>query len=698
MTHRNWLLLNLFLFAGIVAAPLLAVQPGQDEKKQPPDKKEFGKKDFGGFGPMNQRRKLVDQFDKDGDGRLNAEERAVAREFLKKNPSGKGFGKGFGKGGPGGFGKGGPGNFIVKPFIEALDADKDDKLSMAEFLAGVKKFFTDTDKDKKGTLDEEQLAEGLKRILPQPKGFGFGPKDGPKGFPGFLPPGKLIAGEIVKRADAKKTGKVTLAELTTAAETLFKELDKDKAGKLDEAAIALGVNQFFPPPPFGPGGFGKGKDPAKPGPKVTPADVKSYPDKTLYEPTILRTIFLEFDNRTDWEAELADFYRTDVEVPAAVTVDGKTYKNVGVHFRGNSSYFGVPAGYKHSLNLSFDFVDTKQRLYGYKTLNLLNCNQDPTLMHSVLFCQISRQYIPAPNANLVKVVINGESWGIFANQQQFNKEFLQDNYKTTKGARWKVPGHPGAASSGLSYLGDNSADYKRHYEIKSKDDEKDWKALIELCRVLNKTRADKLEEALTPILDIDNVLWFLALDNALINDDGYWTRASDYNLYRDPKGKFHILQTDTNETLQPLGGFGKGGPGGKGPKDGGGFGKGGPGGGSVYALDPLSGLNDTRGPLRSKLLAVPSLRAKYLKNMHTIANDSLDWKKLGPVVAQYRALIEKEVEIDTRKLNSLAEFKSSTTDAPAEGPGSRFSLRAFADGRRNYLLNNADVKKAVEGR
>ena len=27
------------------------------------------------------------------------------------------------------------------------------------------------------------------------------------------------------------------------------------------------------------------------------------------------------------------------------------------------------------------------------------------------------------------------------------------------------------------------------------------------------------------MLDIDGVLWFLAIDNALINNDGYWTRA-----------------------------------------------------------------------------------------------------------------------------------------------------------------------------
>ena len=107
----------------------------------------------------------------------------------------------------------------------------------------------------------------------------------------------------------------------------------------------------------GPGGFGRGgMTPGSPGRKLTPADVKSYPSAPLYDLGTLRTVFLQFED-ADWEQELAAFNNTDVEVPATVIIDGKTYKNVGVHFRGASSYMMVPEGSKRSLNLSFDFVD-----------------------------------------------------------------------------------------------------------------------------------------------------------------------------------------------------------------------------------------------------------------------------------------------------------------------------------------------------
>lgn len=87
---------------------------------------------------------------------------------------------------------------------------------------------------------------------------------------------------------------------------------------------------------------------------------------------------------------MAAFTNTDVEVPATVIVDGTTYKDVGVHFRGASSFMMVPAGSKRSLNLSFDFGDKKQRLHGYRTVNLLNANSDPTFVRTVLYSEIAQ--------------------------------------------------------------------------------------------------------------------------------------------------------------------------------------------------------------------------------------------------------------------------------------------------------------------
>ena len=164
----------------------------------------------------------------------------------------------------------------------------------------------------------------------------------------------------------------------------------------------------------------------------------------------------------------------------------------------------------------------------------------------MLYSEIARHYIPAPRINYMRVVINGESWGIYVNAQQFNKDFLRDNFTTEKGARWKVPGSPAAAAAWNTSVTMSSA-YKRIYEIKTKDDPKAWADLIRLFKVLNETPPEKLEAALAPILDVDARLKFLALDVALVNSDGYWTRASDYSIYQDEKGRFHVIPHDMNE-------------------------------------------------------------------------------------------------------------------------------------------------------
>jgi hypothetical protein len=714
---------------------------------------------------------------------------------------------------------------------------------------------------------------------PLPPGGGFGPPDGGpdfggppqfgRGGPGG-PGGQMPEVKLVKKFDTNGNGWLNATERKAARESLKQQ--------------PQGENRRpggFGGPGGRRGGFGRpgaSEEPAQPGPKLSPADVKSYPDAPLYASNVLRTVFLEFEN-ADWEKELADFKNTDVEVPAKVTVDGKVYPDVGVHFHGASSYMMVGEGQKRSLVLTLDLAHPDQQIGGYRKLNLLNSHEDASFLRTVLALQVARDLMPAPKANFTRVVINGECWGVYINQQHFNKDFLRDNYNTTEGGRWKVPGSPNG-QGGLTYLGDDPAAYKRIYEIKSKSNAKSWADLVKLCKVLNQTPAEQLEAALAPLLDIDSALKFLAWENALANGDGFYARASDYDLYEDLKGRFHIVPYDANETFSagggpggpggpggrfgpgmflapqfldradkngdgklssaefaaladtwydkldsdktgkltpeqfiaklgeilpppqgfgpggggapgggqqpnrgqqagggrgdfaparflgpaiftaadadkngsltraelhatfskwfaawdttksgwlsednlrdglnaafprpnqggPGGGPGRGGPGGQGAVagqgrpggQGGPGGPGGPGGGGVE-LDPLVGLKESNKPLLSKLLAVPALRTRYLGYVRAIAEQWLDWNKLGPLAEQYHALIAEAVAADTRKLASTAAFQNSVTGgATAEGAErgrSPTSLKSFAEKRRAYLLNHAEVKQVAK--
>ncbi|MEO6246391.1 MAG: CotH kinase family protein [Opitutaceae bacterium] len=529
-----------------------------------------------------------------------------------------------------------------------------------------------------------------------PPGFGPGGPGGPGR--GFGPP---MAQETKLLAQFDKDGDKRLNAEERAAAREYHLANKTNRG---------GPGGRFP---GGRGGRGGAQEPTGPGQKLTPADVKTYGRlPPLYDPTALRTLFLDFAD-TGWEMEMEDFYRTDVDVPAKALIDGKVFPEVGVHFRGNSSFMMAGPGRKRSLHVSFDHADEKADFLGFRALNLLNSNDDASFLRGALYSHVAQHYIAAPRVNLMRVVINGENWGIYPSQEHFNKDFLKDRFGSSKGARWKVQGSPGGRG-GFAYLGDDPAAYKRIYDIRSKDDAASWWKLIRVTKILEQTEPANLEAALAPHIDVDGALKFIALDTVFSNADGFWTRTSDYTIGEDKEGRLHMIPHDINETFSfgggPGGPGGRGGrgPGGGGPDGGrglgefagadggrgfpppggdrggrGGRGPGGFGGGGVQ-LDPLAVLKNPNAVIAQKLLAVPALRARYLGYVREMASTWLDWSNLGPVAKSFHDLIDADVKRDTRKLEGYAEFAESL-----DGPR---SLKAFADQRRAFLLGHEAIK------
>jgi hypothetical protein len=432
----------------------------------------------------------------------------------------------------------------------------------------------------------------------------------------------------------------------------------------DSARAYLAAHPELRPPP-------RGRRLTKVGPagaRRTEQDVKQYPDSvSLYDGPSLRTFFIEFEH-ADWEAELEAFWHTDVEVPATLRVDGRTYRDVGMSFRGNNSFTAVPAGLKRQFSITIDFVHD-QHILGFRSLNLLNANQDPSFLRSPLFLDVARQYIPAQRANFVRMVVNGESWGVYINQETFSKEFVRERFGPQAGTRWKSPNN--SVGGGLSYLGDSIPLYRRWYEQKGKDDSLAWRKLVHVTKVLQETPPDQLERAREPILDVDGVLRYLALDIALANQDGYWKDGSDFNIHLAANGRFSIVPHDVNEGFRTSGRAG--GPGAQ--------------------PDPLVALDDTNKALRHKLLTVQALRDRYLAYIGDIAEQWLDWSRLGPMVETYRTLIADDVAADTRKHETTEAFLAGILGVP-DSIATPSTIKGFAELRRAALLAHPEVVRA----
>ena len=285
-------------------------------------------------------------------------------------------------------------------------------------------------------------------------------------------------------------------------------------------------------------------EPSKPGEKIGPVDVTVFTGKPLYDETTLRTVFLEFED-SDWEKELGEFARTDINVPARLTLDGQSYSGVGVHFHDRESTATTSSGYKRALDLTLDQNGMGQTIDGEKRLRLMDAATDATYLRTMLYMHVAREYLKAPKTNFVHVVINGENWGTYVNIEPLDDSFIRKNFETTDGAWWSVP--PGGI---LAFIGDKPDAYRENYILKSKENSNSWNALIDLCKILNKTPTSDLEAALSPRLDIDNALRFLALENVLINQDGYGATTGGYGLYLAKDGRFHFIPQNAERSFR----------------------------------------------------------------------------------------------------------------------------------------------------
>jgi spore coat protein CotH/Ca2+-binding EF-hand superfamily protein len=219
----------------------------------------FGPDGFGpgGFGPAQFLVKpILDAADKNKDGKLSREEWTAAAKALfqalakegEKALDEKTIAAGLDRLLPGPGRRSGPHGFPMPagqgPRLAKLllaKAGKDRKLTEASLLAAAGKVFPEADKNKDGKLDAKELTEALNKIMPRP----------PLGPPGGFGFGQFLVKPIFDAVDKNKDGKLSREEVKTGARALFKVLDKEGKGELDERAVTAGLDRLLP----GPRGF-----------------------------------------------------------------------------------------------------------------------------------------------------------------------------------------------------------------------------------------------------------------------------------------------------------------------------------------------------------------------------------------------------------------------------------------------------------
>jgi hypothetical protein len=390
----------------------------------------------------------------------------------------------------------------------------------------------------------------------------------------------------------------------------------------------------------------------------------------FYDPTVLRTINISFV-QSNWETLLRDNYASETDLAGTVTVDGVSYPNVGIRIRGNSSFFGMPAGsQKFSLKLQMDSIDPNQQLMGYDTINLNNGWRDPTFTREVEFNNFVAQFVPNARANNVLVTINGQNWGVYNNVQQTDKRLLRSYFSNADGLRVRCANNP--SGPGLSY----SPTLSTSYEIQDTAGLTLAQATAEFIALTNTITNAPLTSLSVDVpnmdrtIAIDPSIWTVILENLLTDDDSYVNKGCDFMTYRDPvDARTHIIQRDANETWVE----------------------------STWAIN--RNFNQANKPFLNRILGVPELRQRYMSH-YRAAKLGFNWASLQARFEARRALLQAAVEADPKRLYTLDNFNNgfgsanitlinriTNTTATGLAGGTIPGIRQFIDTRANFLAN-----------
>ena len=374
---------------------------------------------------------------------------------------------------------------------------------------------------------------------------------------------------------------------------------------------------------------------------------------------------------------------------ADVVLNGVTYKDCGVRYKGNSSYFNTR---KYDLsklpfNIKADYkIEGQEFAPGIDKLKLSNVFRDPSYLREVMSYQIANKYTDAPRANYVKVYANDKYLGLYNNTESVEDEFLAEHYGGENSILikcdplWnqeKIPDCPEGDKASLQYLGENTACYTNYYEMKEGGEE-GWKALVELTKVLN----DKPED-IEKYLNVDRVLWMLAFNNVLVNLDSYTGRlCHNYYLYKNPQtGIFEPILWDMNLSF----------------------------GGFRFAED--KGLSNeemaemspyihykTRNPDRPllvKLFENELYRKIYIGHMRTILDENFSNGAYKKEAEKIRARIDAAVKEDSNKLYAYEEFQKNYNQTAQAGRSKIVGITELMDARTKYLKAHPLLEKAA---
>ena len=376
-----------------------------------------------------------------------------------------------------------------------------------------------------------------------------------------------------------------------------------------------------------------------------------------------------FFSEQNWDDTLDVYHANGIGqrlVADSILIDGIADQNVGIKYKGNSSY--NINHIKNPMNIKFDFINNGQSINGYNVLKLSNGFRDPSFVREVLAYDIARNYMPAPKATYANVYVNGDLIGLYTCVQSIDDDFTNENFYERKGPLFKaentgvsVPGCMGPLGV-LQYNVDTNC-FQRSYEMQSSND---WQKLGDFLDTLNNHFTD-----IETVMDIDRTLWMMAFENLTVCLDGPINSIPhNFYLFQDNNRRFSPILWDMN---QAFGTFTNGLPNPVSIGD-------------LQELDVFHNSNDPINKLNLQFFSNDRYKRIYIANMRTIIDDHFTNNNYYNEALSLQSVIDSYVNSDPNTFFSYVDFTTNVNSSVSNIIG----ISELMTSRISYLQSLSD--------
>ncbi|MBK9284479.1 MAG: CotH kinase family protein [Sphingobacteriaceae bacterium] len=390
--------------------------------------------------------------------------------------------------------------------------------------------------------------------------------------------------------------------------------------------------------------------------------------QTFYQLDSIQYIEIYF-SQSNWDYQL-DTAKSGSEAYIKadwVKINGELFNNVGVKYKGNSSY--NIASIKNPFHIELDTYQ-EQNYQGITDIKLSNNYQDPSFIREVLSYNLLSNYMDCSRANFAKVYINGEYYGVYTNTESVNKKLFTNYFYSAENTSIKCNPitNPGTTTKcNLRYLGSDSSLYTNFYEP---DENRGWNKLVKLCDSVT-----NYPSSLKNNMDVDRVIWMLAFNSALVNLDSYsGAFCQNYYLYQNDENKFIPVIWDLNMSFAgfPFVGSSTVSLGSANISQ-------------LTQLSPNIHATDIHWPLINRILENSTYKRMYAAHLKTIINEMIATGTYTQLATTFQNLIDTSVLSDTHKTYSYTNFQNGLNANVSVGSYSVPGIQTLMNGRNAYL-------------